>query len=151
MSAPIVVLRPEDAGRMAMLHLESFVDPWSAVYLRGLLLKREVLALGIEVDGALAAFALVQTIAGESDILTIATHPHYRRQGHGGALLRSLLKRLGERGIRRITLDVAEDNAAARALYAQFGFGVDGRRPGYYRQNRATPVDGLLMSKTVEI
>ena len=151
MTAPIVVLRPEDAGRMAMLHMASFADPWSAVNLRGTLLEPSVLALGIECERELAAFVLAQTIAGEADILTIATHPSYRRRGYARQLVEALLHRLGERGTSRVTLDVAEDNLAARQMYAALGFAIDGRRPGYYRTGRDSPVDGILMSRMLKI
>ena len=147
MTHPVLVLRAEDAGRMSQLHMRCFDDPWSAVSFRGLLLDTSILTLGVEFEGQLAAFAMAQTIAGESDILTVATAPEHRRKGLGAALIRALINRLGERGVSRITLDVAEDNAPARALYRSFGFTEDGRRPRYYTAGRDVPVDAVLMSR----
>ena len=46
-----------------------------------------------------------------------------RGTGVGAALVEAALDRARERGCRRIELDVDESNAAARALYARFGFG----------------------------
>ncbi|MEZ6001676.1 ribosomal protein S18-alanine N-acetyltransferase [Hyphomonas sp.] len=146
MTHPVLVLRAEDAGRMSQLHMRSFDDPWSAVSFRGLLLDNSILTLGIELEGQLVAFAMAQTIAGESDILTVATDPDQRRKGLAATLIRALIDRLGERGVSRITLDVAEDNAPARALYRSFGFAEDGRRPRYYTAGRDVPVDAILMS-----
>lgn len=151
MTLPIIILRPDDAGRAAMLHMDSFDDPWSAASIRGLLLDPGILSLGIEIDGALAAFIMTQTVAGETDILTIATDPVRRRSGLATQLLESLLKRLGERGVGRVTLDVAEDNVAARALYKAHGFTEDGRRPRYYSAKRDIPVDAILMSRSLGI
>lgn len=147
MTYPILVLRADDAGRMSQLHMRSFDDPWSAMSFRGMLLDRTILPLGIELDGDLAAFILAQIVAGEADILTVATAPEHRRKGLAAALLRALVNRLGERGIARLTLDVAEDNAAARALYKDHGFAEDGRRPRYYTSGRDVPVDAVLMSR----
>lgn len=147
MTHPVLVLRAEDAGRMSRLHMRCFDDPWSAVSFRGLLLDTSILTLGVERDGDLAAFAMAQTIAGESDILTVATDPDLRRQGLATTLIGALINRLGERGVSRITLDVAEDNAPARALYRGFGFTEDGRRPRYYTAGRDVPVDAVLMSR----
>jgi ribosomal-protein-alanine N-acetyltransferase len=144
---PVLVLRAEDAGRMSRLHMRCFDDPWSAVSFRGLLLDPSVLTLGVELEGELAAFVMAQTIAGESDILTVATEPDQRRRGLAATLIGALINRLGERGISRITLDVAEDNAPARALYRGFGFTEDGRRPKYYTAGRDVPVDAVLMSR----
>jgi [ribosomal protein S18]-alanine N-acetyltransferase len=116
---------------------------------RGLLLDPSVLTLGIELYGDLAAFVMVQTVAGEADILTIATEPDHRRKGLAATLIRALVNRMGERGVSRITLDVAEDNAPARALYTVHGFTEDGRRPRYYTTGRDVPVDAVLMSRNM--
>jgi ribosomal-protein-alanine N-acetyltransferase len=144
---PLLVLRAEDAGRMSQLHMRCFDDPWSAISLRGLLLDTSILTLGVELNGEIVAFAMAQTIAGESDILTVATAPEHRRKGLGATLIGALINQLGERGVSRITLDVAEDNAPARALYRGFGFTEDGRRPRYYTAGRDVPVDAVLMSR----
>jgi ribosomal-protein-alanine N-acetyltransferase len=45
-------------------------------------------------------------------------------------------------GAARMLLEVAEDNAAARALYAAAGFAPAGRRPRYYPDGR----DALLLA-----
>ena len=116
MTQPIVVLRPDDAGRVAMLHATGFADPWSPTAFRDLLSESTTLALGAERTGQLVAFVLVQTILGEADILTVATKPDFKRGGLARHLLQNLMSRLGERGISRITLDVAEDNMPARNL-----------------------------------
>ena len=147
MTHPVLVLRAEDAGRMSRLHMRCFDDPWSAVSFRGLLLDTSILTLGVERDGDIVAFVMAQTIAGESDILTVATDRDLRRQGLATTLIGALINRLGERGVSRITLDVAEDNAPARALYRGFGFTEDGRRPRYYTAGRDVPVDAVLMSR----
>ena len=149
MTHPVLVLRADDAGRMSQLHMRCFDDPWSAMSFRGLLLDTSVLTLGVELGGDLVAFVMAQTIAGESDILTVATDPDQRRQGLATTLIGALITRLGERGVSRITLDVAEDNAAARALYRSFGFTEDGRRPRYYTTGRDVPVDAVLMSRNM--
>ena len=149
MTHPVLVLRADDAGRMSQLHMRCFDDPWSAISFRGLLLDTSVLTLGVELDGDLVAFIMAQTIAGESDILTVATAPEHRRKGLGATLIGALINRLGERGVSRITLDVAEDNAPARALYRSFGFTEDGRRPRYYTTGRDVPVDAVLMSRNM--
>ncbi|WP_300425465.1 GNAT family N-acetyltransferase [uncultured Hyphomonas sp.] len=90
-------------------------------------------------------------VAGETDILTIATDPHQRRKGLAGRLISALVKRVGERGVTRIMLDVAEDNLPARELYRAHGFAEDGRRPRYYRAARNVPVDAILMSRSLSL
>ena len=53
-----------------------------------------------------------------------------RRSGLGRALVEAALDRARERGCRRIELDVNEDNAPARALYAATGFTEEPKPPG---------------------
>ena len=65
--------------------------------------------------------------------------------------MQGLVSRLGERGIARITLDVAEDNAPARALYDRLGFAEDGRRPNYYTTGRDIPAAAILMSRNLSV
>ncbi|WP_291077482.1 GNAT family N-acetyltransferase [Hyphomonas sp.] len=149
MSPGLLVLTPDDAASLAGLHARCFDDCWSAEAMRGLLKDPNVLALGVQSAGRICAFIMGQTVAGETDILTLATDPDQRRRGLAGQMIESLVRRLGERGVSRITLDVAEDNLAARELYRAHGFIEDGRRPRYYKAKRDIPVDAILMSRTL--
>ena len=47
-------------------------------------------------------------------------------------------------GAQSLWLEVAQDNAAALALYAAVGFEVIGRRPAYYRRAKGA-VDALTL------
>jgi GNAT superfamily N-acetyltransferase len=53
-----------------------------------------------------------------------------RRAGLGRALVGAAVRQARERGCRRIELDVNEDNAVARALYAACGFDFEPKPPG---------------------
>jgi [ribosomal protein S18]-alanine N-acetyltransferase len=146
MSHAIVILRPGDGERMARLHVRAFDRPWSRADFESLLDAPATLALAIEGSGeALAAFCLVQFAADTAEILTLATAPERHRHGLASQLIASCLMRAGERGMASFLLDVAEDNAAARALYGRFGFVETGRRRGYYGPGR----DALLLSRTL--
>ena len=57
------------------------------------------------------------------------------------------LDKMTGRGARQCFLEVADTNAAARALYASAGFVEVGRRPGYYRSAGAAPRDAILMRR----
>ena len=147
MTQGIVILRPEDGERMARLHARSFAQPWSRADFEASLAQPASLALAIEAPDSdeLAAFCLIQFAGDIAEVLTLATDPECHRQGFATALLASALRRAGERGIGRFLLDVAEDNAAARALYRRHGFTEDGRRRDYYGPGR----DALLLSRTL--
>ena len=147
MNHAVVILRPVDGERMARLHVRTFDHPWSRADFEALLETPATLGLAIEGAGeALAAFCLIQFAADTAEILTLATAPERQRQGLASELVASALKRAGERGMASFLLDVAEDNAAARALYRRFGFVETGRRRGYYGGGR----DALLLSRTLK-
>ena len=146
----MIVLRPGDAIRIAALHHAATQDGWPAEDYQNMLSQSTYLGLGMcaEKEDVLTAFAICQIAVDTADLLMIATDPHFRRKGYARALLVSLLMRLGERGLARLTLDVAEDNIGAVALYRALGFATDGRRPNYYRRASGR-VDAVLMSRRI--
>ncbi len=114
---------------MARLHAAAFTvpRPWGAAEFARLLAAPGTL-LATESDG----FALARVIADEAEILTIAVAPARRRRGVATRLLAGLLAEAAARGAMAMFLEVAADNAAARALYDRAGFCEAGRRAGYY-------------------
>lgn len=141
-----ILLRPQDAGRAAALHARCFPDPWSEPAFAATLSAPGALGLGTVGPEALDGFALAQVIAGEADLLTIATAPELRRTGIASGLIVALERTLSDAGATRLTLEVAEDNLPARSLYRRLGFVADGRRAKYYKSGRDVPVDAILMS-----
>jgi ribosomal-protein-alanine N-acetyltransferase len=95
----------------------------------------------IEEAGVVVAYAVAWILAGELEVLAVATHPAHRRAGHAQSLVRSILDEARARGASRGFLEVREDNAAAIGLYAALGFAPDTRRARYY----ADGTDALIM------
>lgn len=147
--APLRLLTIADADAAALLHAAGFADAWSPASIAALIASENVLTLGAEEGGALIAFALFQSAASDSELLTIATAPAHRGAGHAHRLIIAALPLLAAAGNTRLLLEVAEDNAPARTLYARLAFTPDGRRKGYYTAGRSVPVDALLMSRPI--
>lgn len=147
----VVVLRGDDAPRMAHLHTLAFPihEQWSAESFASTLGLTTTLALGIESDIGLKAMIVFQRVGTEAEILTLATAPAFQRQGLAAQILSQGLTLLGQYGASRLMLDVAADNDGAIAFYNQNGFAQDGCRPNYYRSGRDMPVDALLMSRAI--
>jgi ribosomal-protein-alanine N-acetyltransferase len=61
--------------------------------------------------------------------------------------LAALAARLTDKNVSQLFLEVAEDNAPARALYAQAGFEEVGRRKGYYARPQSAAVDALVLRR----
>ncbi len=84
------------------------------------------------VDDRPAGFALSRAIAGEAELLLLATQPKLRRQGVGAALLRAVIEGARDRHAGRIHLEVRAGNPAT-ALYGHHGFAQVGERRAYYK------------------
>lgn len=140
------------AAQMESVHAEAFPpsQAWDAATFRALLERDTGLAEGLfSRDGEMNAFALVQFVTGEAEILTLATRPNQRRQGYAARLLQSLEDRLRRQGLTKWLLDVAADNPGGIAFYTCQGFLIDGRRRNYYRRANTQRVDAVLMSKAM--
>ena len=70
-------------------------------------------------------------------IYSLSTHPERRGQGIGETLLREMVTTLGDRGVRRVYLEVDQSNTAAIRLYERSGFRRLGTLSDYYGPGRA--------------
>lgn len=131
---------------LAALHARCFTTPrpFTAAEIAGLLDSPHVF-LCTRPDG----FALGRALAGEAELLTIAVDPARRRQGLGRALLGDFDTGARARAATEAFLEVADGNAAARALYAAAGWQPAGRRRGYYRDPDGSRDDALLLRKAL--
>ena len=133
----------QDAVHLAGLHESAFSPAigaaWDAPAFAALLRQDSVRAFGTA-----AGFILLQSVAEEAEILTLAVHPKARRSGLARALIEQAQDTLS---VARVFLEVAEDNAPARALYAACAFTETGRRPAYYKRPDGSRVDALLLQR----
>ena len=95
----------------------------------------------LRVGQQLGGYICYWLIAGEMQILNVATAPGWRRQGVAECLLLHAFERCRAVGLDSAWLEVREGNAAAIELYRRHGFGVSGTRSGYYRDGE----NALLM------
>ena len=135
----IRALQIADCGLMAELHAACFERGWSVQAFSGLMQKSGAVAYGDE-----SGFVFLQPHEAAWEILTLAVAPSARRQGRARALLG---KAFDLAGTAPIWLEVAADNAAAKALYAAHDFEETGRRKAYYKRAGQTRVDALLMRR----
>lgn len=87
----------------------------------------------------------------QAEILTIAVSPSYRKRKVAAMLLQEAEKELAKTGVKKIFLEVAEDNTAARGLYLKLGYDETNRRKNYYKQADNSFVDALVMSKELRV
>jgi ribosomal-protein-alanine N-acetyltransferase len=131
---------------MATAHALAFDDPWSPREIASFLSGPGGFGLAVEGEAGLAGFILCRAIAGEAEVLTLATTPALRRQGVGRALLESAIAAARAAGASAVFLEVAADNVAAIGLYASAAFTQAGVRKGYYRRGPAA-MDALVLRR----
>ena len=140
---------PFDLALVAALHAACFADGWNAAAIAALLAGPGAFGLVAAEGEEPGGFVLARPAADEAEILAIGVLAAARRRGLGRALLAAAMARLAAAGIRRLLLEVAEDNLAARRLYQQAGFAPVGRRPGYYRE-RGAATAALIMARALD-
>jgi len=126
--------------RLARLHAEAFDAPWTVTAFVELLAQP-----GVLLDAEAGGFVLLRMAADEAEILTLAVRPTARRSGVASRLVIAAARRSAALGAERLLLEVADDNAPARALYDRIGFQMAGRRRRYYARPAGNPVDALLL------
>ena len=139
-----------DPAALAALHARamSVPPPWSPAAFAACLSDPACFTLTLPVAGATPAALLIgRVVLDEAELLTLATAPENRRQGLARQLLAAFAASARQRGAASAFLEVAEDNRAARALYAADGWTQTGRRPGYYRRPGLPPVAALLLAR----
>ena len=93
----------------------------------------------------LVGFVALRAASSYAEILNVAVLPRCAKRGIAFALLSRAVAELTKRGFWRISLEVAQDNSAALALYNKLGMRLLGRRKNFYGAGR----DALVMGKDV--
>jgi ribosomal-protein-alanine N-acetyltransferase len=122
----------------AALHAACFDSPWSETALAEILAMPGSFGVLAHIGDQPVGLVIALAVGTEAEILTLGVLPEFRRRGLAGQVLTSVADCLRAAGCRRLLLEVAEDNAAARALYGKLGFTQIGRRPSYYRRSAGT-------------
>ena len=135
-------------AQIAALEKICFSDPWSERSIASELDNKLAFWLVATEGETVAGYIGSQTVMEETDMMNVAVHPDFRRQGIAEALVSGLVEHLKAMGSHCLTLEVRASNAPAIALYEKLGFAEIGRRKNYYRNPRE---DALILRKEWEI
>ena len=89
-----------------------------------------------------------QTVIDETDMMNVAVHPDYRKQGIARELIAQLVESLKLRQSHSLTLEVRASNEPAKNLYKMLDFEEIGIRKNYYRNPKE---DALILRKEWEV
>ena len=144
----ITNMRPQHVAQVAELEKLCFADPWSEKSVASELDNPLSLWL-VALDGdRVAGYVGSQTVMDESDMMNVAVHPDYRKQGVATGLIVGLVEELHKKGSRCLTLEVRASNAPAISLYEKLGFLQAGLRKNYYHNPKE---DALILRKEWEL
>ena len=145
----ITKMTSEHVSQVAELEKLCFgTEAWSEKSVASELTNRLSLWL-VALDGErVSGYVGSQSVLGESDMMNVAVHPDYRRQGIAEKLCLVLVEALKEKGNHCLTLEVRASNEPAKALYEKLGFIQVGLRKNYYRNPRE---DACILRKEWEI
>ncbi len=126
-------------NKLAELHAQCFPHrPWTAADFADL--KKS----GCDIVASENGFIVWRVVADEAELITIGVAPAARKTGIASAMLAIMTGDAKKRGAKKIFLEVAENNTAARALYDRNGFVTVGRRLKYY-----DGIDAIIMEKQI--
>ena len=130
--------------QIAELEKICFSDPWSETSIASELNNKLSLWMVAIDNEKVVGYVGSQTVLWETDMMNIAVHPDYRKQGIGTALIVGLIGALELRGSHSLMLEVRASNISAISVYEKLGFSEVGRRKNYYRNPKE---DALIMRK----
>lgn len=96
-------------------------------------------------------FVLLRKLLDEVEIITFCILPKWCNNGYATFLLEWIIKSLQQQAIKRVFLEVRENNRAAMRLYDKCSFEQIGRRNGYYNNHQGEKIDALVMQLELSI
>lgn len=144
MKYDIIPMTSAHLDQVADIEKRCFSDPWSRRMLSEHLENECAATLVAQgEDGTILGYAGLLVVLDEGYITNVAVCPEYRRQGIAGELL-GVFRRFAEGNkLAFLTLEVRDSNAAARALYAKYGYKDVGVRKNYYDHPKE---DAIIMT-----
>ncbi|MFC1543059.1 ribosomal protein S18-alanine N-acetyltransferase, partial [Candidatus Neomarinimicrobiota bacterium] len=137
----------EDIDQLILIEELCYDHPWPRESFEEEIERNDVgVGMVAEDEGLVVGFLTGMTVLDEFHLHNLAVHPDFRGRGIGRKLVEALESLCRQRDLRRIILEVREDDEIARRLYQVMGFESVGTRKDYYGPGR----DANLYMKQIE-
>ena len=141
----ITDMKPQHVAQVAELEKICFgTEAWSEKSVASELDNPLSFWLVADDNGRVAGYVGSQTVMDETDMMNVAVHPDYRKQGIATTLIVGLVEELRKKGSHCLTLEVRASNENAIALYRKLDFQQIGLRKNYYHNPKE---DALILRK----
>ncbi|MCD6582510.1 MAG: ribosomal protein S18-alanine N-acetyltransferase [Desulfuromusa sp.] len=132
-----------DLDAVLAIERQCYPHPWSSQQFLQELANPVASILVCEIEDKIGGYICYWLIAGEMQILNLATSLQVRRKGIAAQLLEQAFERCSLSELSSVWLEVRSGNQAAIALYQRYGFKLSGTRRAYYRDGE----DAFVMVK----
>jgi len=133
MDIEILPISISDVDDIAKAEEICFSEAWSYESVKAAVSAPFFYGVCAKRDGALLGYISLFFVLDEGQINNVAVLPKYRRQGIANALLEKITEFAVEKKLSFLTLEVRQNNTAARRLYEKHGFSEVGKRTNYYK------------------
>ncbi len=146
MKIKIRLAEEKDIKKIADIEAECFTTPESESSVKDVIENPVYEAFVAEYDGEVVGHTITMTSCGDTDILSVAVRPSFRRFGIGKMLMDNIIVTADKKGVTDVFLEVRKSNIPAISLYEKTGFEKIGERKNFYDLPRE---DAVLMKKSI--
>jgi len=147
-------LVPYDIDKLLAIE-ESLAEPWTEENFRSFLHHRNSIGMVIEVSERIAGYMAYELCHRRLELIRMAIHPCYRRQGLGRQLLTRLISKLGSHHRPSIALNVSEWDTPIHHWLKVCGFEaicvVPGLEEDQYRFVYRLPVEAAIPAEVSDV
>ena len=109
--------------------------------------KKDIFVLVAEDEDGIHGFIIADLRTPEvGHIITIDIHPDYRRMKLGTDLIAEVEDIFRELGMKKVILEVHQDNLPAQLFYSNIGYRIEKQLKNYYHSGH-----GILLGKSLEL
>lgn len=132
----IVEAVPANAAQLRQIAIDSRIDAWATNDYAAEIVREDAVVL-CAIDTSMVGFLLVRLVPGsteelDAELYNIAVRVDARRAGIGTLLMNDLRRRLLEKEVATVWLEVRESNRPAIKFYEKHGFVAQVTRPNFY-------------------
>lgn len=122
----------EDFEGIKNILTSDFDNFWNEKILEDELKNENSYYIVAKMNEEVIGFAGIKSVIDEADIMNIVTKKDSRGYGIGSILFKHLIDYAKNNGIKKLSLEVNENNLVAIHLYKKFGFEQIAKREKYY-------------------
>lgn len=145
----IVKMNAEASVLISDLHSKAFNEKaeneWTVEAFKAMFAIKGTICYLVNYDEQPIGFGLIRQVTDEAEIITFCILPNECKNGYATLLLEWIIKDLQRQSIKRLFLEVSENNVAALGLYKKCSFDIIGRRKGYYQNKHGKNTDAIVM------